>query len=147
MKKIFPIITAAIFLIAFSACEQQPSEQARARVLDFVKAIGSEGSIDLDQYLAINELVRENAESVYIYNDSLSISKNIDKYMELFEPNGKVRRLWTQKQIIVGDSEVRGDTAYVEVSFVDREDNTHFYNKMGLKRTQDGWRIFAFKLL
>lgn len=138
---------AAIFALALTACEESPADRARSTVLDFVKALGSGGSIDLDNYLILSEVVRENAENVYIYNDSLSVSQNIEQFRKLFEPNGKVRRLWTQNQIIVGESEVMGDTAYVEVSFVNRDEGRQFYNKMGLKRTDEGWKIFAFKLL
>ncbi|NIP44597.1 MAG: hypothetical protein GWO41_04910 [candidate division Zixibacteria bacterium] len=147
MKKIFFVFAAAILLLAITACEQEPAERARSAVLDFVKALRSEGSIELDNYLILSEVVRENAENVYAYNDSLSVSQNIEQFRKLFEPNGRVRRLWTEKQIIVGGSEVLGDTAYVEVSFIDREERRQFYNKMGLKRTDEGWKIFAFKLL
>jgi hypothetical protein len=147
MRKALTVISAVLLLITFTSCEQKPSDQARAKVLDFVKALGSDGSIDLDQYLSINDLVRENAENVYIYNDSLSISKNIENYRALFEPNGKVRRIWTQRQIVVGGGEVKGDTALVEISFIDKETGLWSHNKMGLKLTDEGWRIFAFKLL
>ncbi|HDS01496.1 MAG TPA: hypothetical protein ENO22_07525 [candidate division Zixibacteria bacterium] len=147
MKRALLIIAAAILALAIAACEKEPEARARSTVLDFVKELRSEGTIELDNYLILNELVRENAENVYTYNDSLSVSENIEQFRELFEPNGRVRRLWTQKQIIVGESEVLGDTAYVEVSFIDREERRQFYNKMGLKRTDEGWKIFAFKLL
>jgi hypothetical protein len=147
MTKILFLFAAAIFLLAIVACEQEPAERARSTVLDFVRELRSEGSIELDNYLILSEVVRENAENVYTYNDSLPVSQNIEQFRKLFESNGRVRRLWTEKQIIVGESEVLGDTAYVEVSFIDREERRQFYNKMGLKRTDEGWKIFAFKLL
>jgi len=132
-------------LISFVSCEKEPD--ARDSVLGFVKELRTSNEIDLEKYLIVNEVVRENAPNVYIYDSSLSISENIAIFSGMFAPEGKLRQLWTSKQIVVGESEVLGDTAYVEVSFIDRSTNKQYYNKMGLRRTDTGWIIFAFKLL
>lgn len=142
------LITSAAMLFA---CDKEP--QARNAVLEFVKELYSEGEIDLDKYLDLDELVLENDPNVYIYDSTLSISENIDRYSDLFTPEGRIRRLWTSKSIVVGnavysgDSISVGDTAYVEVTFMDKKTGKYSYNRMGLRNSDGGWIIFAFKLL
>ncbi len=146
MKKILILllfVSAASILVVCGSGEPQP----RSEVLDFVNALHKNQPIDLNNYLDMNQIVREDAANVYIYNDSLTLPENIQRFTDLFEPGGRLRQLWTNMQIVIGDTEVRGDTALVEVSFIDRQTRRQFYNKWGLIRTGEGWRIFAFKLL
>ncbi len=142
-KPLFYFLLAAGLIIM--ACESGP--QPKDTVLGFINALRGDTQIELDNYLIVNELVRENAPNVYTYNDSLSVRENINRFSELFAPDGKIRRLWTDKQIVVGETEVLGDTAYVEVSFIDRASSKQYYNKWGLRKTTEDWKIFAFKLL
>jgi hypothetical protein len=146
LKKILVLITAlsaAALLIVCSSGQPQPGSV----VLHFVNALQGSQPIELNKYLLINQLVQEDVKEVYIYNDSLSISQNIRQFSDLFEPGGKLRKFWTSKQIVIGNSEISGDTALVEVSFIDRQTRTQFLNKWGLLKTDEGWRIFAFKMI
>ena len=143
MKKIYLIAFLAVTLIC--ACEKGP--EPRDTVLNFVRALQTEDEIDFHQYLDLNELVHENADNLYVYDSTLSLQENLKKFTDLFGLEGKIRRLWTSKQIVIGESEMAGDTALVEVSFIDRDTRKQFYNKMGLRKTESGWLIFAFKIL
>jgi len=145
MKKTALLIMLFLFLAAFGACEKEP--EARSTVFAFIKKLYSDREIKLDEYCDLDELVRQSDSSVYVYNSTISISENIDRFARLFEPEGKIRRLWTSKRIVVGEAEVLRDTAYVEVTFIDDDSGLYSYNRMGLKRTDEGWLIFAFKLL
>jgi hypothetical protein len=145
MKKIIQSIVLIIPLILLSSCEKEP--EARSSVLEFVQALRIDKDFSLDKYLDIDELVRENSANVYLYDSTKSISENKEDFEELFQREGKIRKLWTSKQIVIGESVERGDTALVEVSFIDRQTKKQYYNKMGLKKTDSGWKIFAFKLL
>lgn len=60
---------------------------------------------------------------------------------------GKLRTRWLENQIVLGGSTVRGDTAWVEVSFIDRLTRVQYYNKMRLDYRSDRWVINAFKTL
>jgi hypothetical protein len=144
MRKTIAIVLLLLSVILF-ACEKEP--EARGVVLNFVRELYSEREIDLKKYLDLNELIFENDSNVYIYDSTVSISENIDRFSELFERDGKVRRLWTGKQVVIGKAEVLGDTAYVEVTFMDKNKGMYIYNRMGLRKTDGGWVIFAFKLL
>ena len=58
---------------------------------------------------------------------------------------GNVKRLWLTKQVIVGRTEQRKDTAGVEVSFVDPETNKQYFTRFELAQKGKNWLIFSFK--
>jgi hypothetical protein len=142
-KKLLALVLT--FSVIWIACETEPG--AKDTVLEFINKLRSGESFELDQYLDLNQLVRENAPNLYHYDTSLSIQQNIQEYKRLFEPDGRIRKLWTDKQIVIGETETLGDTAYVEVSFIDKQTRKQYYNKWGLRKTDQDWIIFAFKLL
>lgn len=60
---------------------------------------------------------------------------------------GKLRKRWLENQIVLGASTVSGDTAWVEVSFIDRLTRVQYYNKMRLDYRTDHWVINSFRTL
>lgn len=58
---------------------------------------------------------------------------------------GNVKGLWLSNQVIVGRSERRGDTADVEVSFVDPVTDKQYLTRFGLVKKGKTWGIFRFR--
>jgi hypothetical protein len=58
---------------------------------------------------------------------------------------GNLKGLWLSKQIVVGRTERWGDTAGVEVSFVDPETDRQYFTRFRLVKKGETWRIFSFK--
>ena len=59
--------------------------------------------------------------------------------------SGRTKTVWFSLQRVIGEEERHGDTAFVEVSFVNKETGVQYYNKFGLHNLEGSWRIFAFK--
>jgi len=144
LLKLFPLLLFAIVLLV--SCGGGP--EARTTVHDFLKALKTDTvSYDyLSTMLDLDELVHEGA--IYDYDSTISEQANMDRFVNLLLPGGSVRDRWISNQIIVGNSEVLGDTTTVEVSFIDTNTKPvkQFYNKMGVHRMDGSWKIFAFKL-
>ncbi len=60
---------------------------------------------------------------------------------------GLTKTRWFSMQRVIGATDEKGDTAFVEVSFIDKSANIQYYNKFGLAKTNGVWRIFSFKTL
>jgi len=60
---------------------------------------------------------------------------------------GDLRRRWMKTQVVINKTYFFGDSATVEVSFIDRESGIHFYNRMALIYKGDRWVIVAFRTL
>lgn len=61
---------------------------------------------------------------------------------------GDLRNRWlTGNQIVLGHTETKGDTALVEVSFIDKITRVQYYNKMRLVFRNDRWVVTDFHTL
>ncbi len=72
---------------------------------------------------------------------------NPEKLLDDLTGEGLTKIKWFNMQRVIGNTEIRGDTAYVEVSFISKETKTQYYNKFGLHRKNDRWRIYSFKTI
>ncbi len=72
---------------------------------------------------------------------------DIDAILDDLTEGGLTHNRWMAMQRIVGDAEQSGDTAYVEVSFISQETGKQYYNKWGLRKMNDRWKIFSFHAL
>ena len=60
---------------------------------------------------------------------------------------GRLRTRWMKTQVVINKTQLLGDSATVEVSFIDRESGMHYYNQMGLVRKAGRWVIVAFRTM
>jgi len=60
---------------------------------------------------------------------------------------GLTKARWFSMQRVIGAVEEFGDSAKVEVSFINKNTNTKYYNKFGLHKVKGGWKIYSFKTL
>jgi hypothetical protein len=67
---------------------------------------------------------------------------------DLADSSGQTFKRWAAIQKIVNAAEVYGDTAYVGVTFVDKEadggQGRGYLTKFGLKKMDGVWKIFSF---
>jgi hypothetical protein len=59
-------------------------------------------------------------------------------------PGGTVYTRWLERRLVVGTSEVNGDSAKVEVTSLDQIKGAQSYNKFGLVKDRSFWRIYSF---
>lgn len=137
------LMAVGLLALALVSCASEP--EPRRTVMHFLQSLRTdttsyeylEGLLDLD------ELITENA--IYSYDSTISLQANKRKLVSLLQKGGDVRKRWIGNQIILGDVDVLGDTATVEVSFIDSSLVQH-YNKMGVHLTDGRWKIFSFRL-
>ena len=59
--------------------------------------------------------------------------------------SGKTKIRWFSYQRVIGNTEIKGDSAKVEVSFINKETSVQYYSKFGLVKRNDVWKIYSFK--
>jgi hypothetical protein len=59
--------------------------------------------------------------------------------------DGLTKSIWFSMQRVIGSTRIVGDTAFVEVSFIDKEKGIQYYNKFGLHKKEGTWKIYSFK--
>lgn len=75
------------------------------------------------------------------------VFRNPVDILEDLTGDGLTKKRWFAMQRVIGAAEIFGDSAKVEVSFIDKSTNTQYYNKFGLHRINGRWKIYAFKTL
>ena len=73
-------------------------------------------------------------------NDTLMAARLLGE----LSPGGTIHRRWLERRMVVGESEVHGDSAKVEVTSLDQIKGSQVYNKFGLVRGRGLWRIYSF---
>jgi len=137
----FFILTLFIFLSCSSGNQPKNTVMSFFGAMRSADTLGIESTVDLERILAErkNELLQAGKTA---QADSLNKEKLIEELTV-----GNLNQLWLKNQIVVGKTEKKGDTALVEISFIDPNTGTQYYNKMALYRIDEGWKIFAFKVL
>jgi len=70
---------------------------------------------------------------------------NPEEILNDLTDSGLTKTIWFSMQRIVGKTTHQGDTAFVEVSFVDKAKGVQYYNKFGLHRVNNRWKIYSFR--
>jgi hypothetical protein len=135
-----------LFLFVVISCASDP--EPRDTVRHFLQSlrVDTTGYDYLSQLLDLDELVMEN--TIYAYDTTLTLEANKERFVKSLQKGGSVRERWIKNQIILGSTEVLGDTAAVEVSFVDKSavPVKQYYNKMGVHVVDGSWKIFSLRL-
>jgi hypothetical protein len=142
------MLLPVVLLMPAAAYGDDSGEQPRETVLRLFQSLRRDTtSYDyLKSLLDLGELVKEN--SIYAYDTSLTLQDNEKNLIGSLLEGGSVRERWLKNQIIVGSVRTLRDTATVEVSFIDKSSVPvkQYYNKMGVHRVDDQWKIFSFRL-
>jgi hypothetical protein len=73
-------------------------------------------------------------------NDTLMAARLLGE----LTPGGSVHLRWLDRRMVVGQADVRGDSAKVEVTSLDQVKGVQVYNKFGLVKGRGSWRIYSF---
>lgn len=72
---------------------------------------------------------------------------NPEDILDDLTEEGVTKTRWFSMQRVMGQSEIHGDTAFVEISFIDKQSNVQYYNKFGLHKVDGRWKIYSFKTI
>jgi len=132
---------------ALLSCAESVSESPRRVVIELFGAMERDERAGLANVLDIAALMEERQ---YDYALNLDQPRIFTTPLEIFADltdSGLTKQTWFKYQRVVGDEEITGDTAYVDVSFVDKETGKQIFNRFGLRKVGQRWRIFSFRTL
>ena len=145
------LITSTICLLllalAISGCDTKLEPSPRQHVIKF---FGSMERNDRPAIINSLDLVALMEVTEYDYALKLETPRVMQSPISIVEDltdEGKTKQVWFRMKRVVGDEEILGDTAFVEVSFLDDSKGVQYYNKFGLHKIGEGWRIFSFRTL
>jgi len=112
-----------------------------------IRAVEDHNRDKLAHYIDFPALLSNTSGNITLNAEEPQKITNPKALLDEFDEGGKTRERWMAMQRIVGNSEIKGDTAFVEVSFISKETGTHYYNKWGLHKMQGMWKIYSFGVM
>ena len=114
-------------------------------VIKFFGAMERNDQAALAHLLDLTELMK-NVDTDYALNtDSPRTFVSPKDILDDLTNEGKTKTRWFSMQRIVNKAEIAGETAQVEVSFIDKEASRGYRTKFGLHLADGKWKIYSFK--
>lgn len=135
------IISAGLFL----GCSQEAARGPKQVVIKLFGAMERNEKAAVANALDLVALLKIRDRDYALNLDSLREMRTPTAILDDLTGEGKTKLVWFSLQRVVGAEEIIGDTAYVEVSFVNKETGMQYYNKFGLHKIGEIWRIYSFR--
>lgn len=137
-------IAGFALLTGLTGCVSDSRPDPRDTVKDFFAAMRASDSLYLSLHLDMPRAIGTLGEDLAIDSGASDPAASL---LAALTGEGKIRERWLDNQIVIGRAQSSADTAWVEVSFIDRLTRVQYYNKMRLDYRSDRWVINSFKTL
>jgi len=133
-----------VFLIFIPNCAQKPDP--RETIKKLITAVDESDTSALIKYLDFKEILRESLEGFSEKDKEEFFPQLRQQLLKDFSGEGFTRMSWKNSLLVVGKSEVEGDSATVEVTYINKLSGTKDYTKMGLHLKEGKWKIYNLKV-
>ena len=143
--KKWTVLTAAFFVFAVSGCGGDGLSEPRQVVISFFGAMEKDDQAALARMLDIPALMKNTNTDYALQGDSPRVFTNPRDILEDLTGSGLTKERWFSLQRIINDSEVIGETATVEVTFVDKDASKGYRTKFGLQWSRKSGKFTALR--
>lgn len=144
--QLWPLLTACC-LSLLMACSSSNVSDPKSVVITMFGAMEKDDKATLAHLLDLAELMRNFREDYALQTDSPRVLTNPEQILDDLTGEGLTKRRWFSLQRIINKAEVMGETATVEVTFVDKQQSRGYRTKFGLHVVNGKWKIYSFKTI
>jgi len=119
--------------------------EPREVVIALFGAMEKNDEAALTHVLDIPELMRNSQEDYALQVENARVFTNPEEVLKDLTGDGETKRVWFALQRIVSNARIMGETASVDVTFVDKAASHGYRTTFGLHLKQGEWRIYSFK--
>lgn len=147
--KVFCLFWLMIFAVAgqFWACSGGGGDSPKDVVIKFFGAMERDDRAAVAHLIDLPAMMRIEGEDYALQTDSPRTFYNPEDVLNDLTGDGLTKTRWFSMQRVIGNTEIYGDTSFVEVSFIDKRVNKQYYNKFGLHRGKGRWKIYSFRTI
>lgn len=140
------LILSVVVLGILVSCSGAPGDKnPKDVVISLFGAMERDERATIAHLLDMPALMSDRNDDYALQRDEARVFHNPEELLNDLTGEGTTKRAWFSLQRVIGDTEIAGDTALVEVSFMNKRTGTLYYTQFGLHRAQDRWKIFSFK--
>jgi len=143
----FWLLLTACCLLLLMACSSSNVSNPKSVVITMFGAMEKDDKATLAHLLDLAELMRNFSEDYALQTDSPRVLTNPEQILDDLTGEGLTKRRWFSLQRIINKVEVMGETATVEVTFVDKQQSKGYRTKFGLHVVNGKWKIYSFKTI
>ncbi len=147
-NKILLAGSVLLILVILIGCGGVPrAKSPKEAVIMMFGAMERDDKAALAHLLDLPSLMGVEVEDYALKADKPRIFHSPEDLLNDLTGEGKTKNRWFAYQRIVGVTEVTGDSATVEVSFIDKDKTnaTQYLSKFGLVKRSDVWKIYSFR--
>ena len=141
----FSVALVLSIVLSLAACGGTDMGDPRQVVIALFGAMEKNDEASLTHLLDIAELMRQSQEDYAVQRDDARVFTNPEQVLKDLTGDGETKRIWFAHQRIVANAQITGETATVEVTFVDKEASQGYRTSFGLHKKHGEWRIYSFK--
>lgn len=141
------ILSLVVFtlILSFSCGESQ--DTPRSTVIRLFGAMERNDRAAMNDILDLPSLMNYNQEDYALNSDSARVFHSPDEVLDDLTEGGLTYKRWFALQRIIGRAELKGDTAFVDISFIDKTKEKQYFNKFGLHKINGRWKIYSFRTI
>jgi len=139
------ILAAAVCCALIVGCVGTDMSNPRQVVIALFGAMEKNDEAALTHLLDIPALMRASQEDYALQKDSARVFTNPEDVLKDLTGEGETKRVWFSLQRIVSNAQIMGETATVDVTFVDKDASRGYRTTFGLHLKHGEWRIYSFK--
>lgn len=150
MKRLFSILPLVIFSLLFLnlfSCSNSEPRTPKETVIRLFGAMERNEKAAILNLVDVPALMEISGEDYALKSDNPRTFHNPEDILNDMTGDGLTKRRWFSMQRIIGRVEIIGDSAFVEVSFIDKEKSKQYYNKFGLHKKDNNWKIYSFRTI
>ena len=138
----------ALMGVFLGGCIDSAPDSPRAVVINLFGAMEKDDKATIAHLLDLAELMKSEMEDYAFHSDDEPrIFTSPQQILDDLTGEGLTKQRWFSMQRIIGDAEITGEIASVEVTFVDKEVSKGYLTKFGLHIKNGKWKIYSFKAL
>ncbi|HWR84054.1 MAG TPA: hypothetical protein VN285_12205 [Candidatus Deferrimicrobium sp.] len=144
LNRLWTLMVAAV-VMALAACSSSNLSDPKSVVIAMFGAMEKDDKATLAHLLDLAELMRTYRDDYALRTDTPRVFTNPEQILEDLTGNGLTKQRWFSYQRIINAVDVSGETATVEVTFMDKERSKAYLTRFGVHVVNGKWKIHSFK--
>jgi hypothetical protein len=134
---------ASLGLIVGCGSDDQPNP--KDTVIKLFGAMEKDDQAALTGLLDLPELMKTQIDDYALNSDSVRQFTSVQQILDDLTFDGVTKTRWFSFQRIIASTEINGEVANVQVTFVDKAKSKGYITKFGLHLVNGKWRVFSFR--
>ncbi|MFQ5499498.1 MAG: hypothetical protein ACE5FH_07485 [Candidatus Zixiibacteriota bacterium] len=144
-NRFFAVLLVLIATVA--GCSSSGPADPKQTVIAMFGAMEKDDMATLAHLLDLTELMKDKGEDYALQTNQPRAFVNPQQILEDLTGDGLTKKRWFSYQRVINKTEMYGESASVEVTFVDKEASQGFMTRFGVHMVNGKWKIYSFKTI